>query len=119
MAVGFFEGELGKAQERFNAIYGGRSVCDHQVRSGLVMAISWMGVLKRRVDSAENRDLCRADIRELVRVRDLVNRVFRRIERELGERRIHGNAGDVAGGWKSAATRSRGIRQNSDLSDVR
>ncbi len=104
MPVGFISDELRKAQDRFNATYGGLRVCDLQVRNGLVIAISWMGVLKRRVDSADNGEVCRTDIQKFVRSRDLVNSVLNRIDAELSERRGHGNACDVAERAKDGST---------------
>ena len=104
MTVGFFQGEIQKAQDRFDAIYGGRHVCDLEVRNGLVIAISWMGVLKKRVIRTSGKGTSRADIQKFVRSRDIVNSIFNRIETELGERGCHGNAGNVAERSKDAST---------------
>lgn len=96
MPVDFFESELGKVRNRFNNVFGELIVCDLKVRQTLIHAICWMGVLKRKVDSAKDKEAVREEIKKFVKYRDLVNTVLNRVETELLERRAYGHSGDKA-----------------------
>ena len=94
MSVDFFEKELRKAQNRFNTVFCELFVCNLKVRQTLILAITWMGVLKRKIHEKEDKDLARDDIRKFVKYRNLVNDVFNNIESELEERRPYDNPDD-------------------------
>jgi hypothetical protein len=94
MSVDFFESELKKARNRFNSIFGNLVVCNLKVRQMLILAITWMGVLKRKIDNAKDKEAVREEIKKFVKYRDLVNNVFNKIEIELQERRAYGHSDD-------------------------
>ena len=85
MPVDFFGRELEKAQDRFNSVFGGSVVCDLQVRQALILTISWMGVLRRRIGEAESKNAAKDKIRKFVRLNSRVNTFFNRIESGKGE----------------------------------
>ena len=94
MSVDFFESELGKARNRFNNVFGELIVCDLKVRQALILAICWMGVLKRKIDSEKDKETVRSEIKKFVKYRDLVNTVLNRVETEFHERRTYGHSVD-------------------------
>ena len=94
MAIDFFEKELTKVQHRFNHILGNLIVCDLKVRQMLILAICWMGVLKRKIHQAPDKDLVREEIQKFIKYRNLVNETFNNIEKELEQRRAYENPGN-------------------------
>jgi hypothetical protein len=73
MAIDFFEKEVEKTQDRFNTIYGDLLVCDIRVRQRLIITICWMGVLKKRIEKAGNKEMCRVEIQQFVRLSMLLS----------------------------------------------
>ena len=70
MAIDFFEKELTKVQHRFNCVLGDLMVCDLTLRQKLILAICWMGVLKRKIHQAPDKDLVREEIQKFIKYRN-------------------------------------------------
>ena len=99
MAIDFFEKELTKVQHRFNSILGNLMVCDLTLRQKLILAICWMGVLKRKIHQAPDKDLVREEIQKFIKYRNLVNETFNNIEEELEQRRAYENSSNKTAGY--------------------
>ena len=92
MSINYFEVELYKVQKRFNEIFGDLIVCNLKMRQALILAISWLGVLKNKIDTGKNKEVTRENIGKFVTHRNRINKIFDRIEGELRQRRKHGNS---------------------------
>jgi hypothetical protein len=83
MHVDFFNKELNKLQKRFNDTFGTLVVCNLTLRYSAILALCWLGVLRRRIKENENRDKARNYIREFVKGRTALNELFSSMEARM------------------------------------
>jgi hypothetical protein len=76
MAVNFFDREVKKLQKRFNNTFGTLVVCNLTLRYSAILAICWLGVLRRRIKETRDREKARDYIREFVEGRAVLNDFF-------------------------------------------
>lgn len=88
MPVNFFKTELRKLQDRFNETFGAMVTCDLKTRQKIILTIAGLGLLERKI-STSNKDSVRAEIRQFVKTKDILNKFFNVIENHQNERRHH------------------------------
>lgn len=84
----YFSKELNRVRNRFNSVFADQITCDLQLRQTLILAICWMGVLKKKIDKTEPKDLARPSIQKFVKYKKLVNDIFDRMENEIKKKEI-------------------------------
>jgi hypothetical protein len=89
MKVNFFEKELIKVRERFNQTFGKQTVCDHQTRAQVIIAIVHMGTLNNKIIKAKDKSMVRDDIRMFVRIKNALTTTFNNAENFWEERRSY------------------------------
>ena len=90
MAMDFFEKEVMHALEGFNRVFGKRTVCDLRERYEVIHAMCWMDMLAQRVREAGTRDSVTTQVRQFLRVRNVLRRYFDLEGARQRERRLHG-----------------------------
>ena len=85
MTAHFFEKEVRKIQKRFNQAFGETCTFCIQARYAALLAICWLGILEKRM--ARMKDRPRESIQEFIRIRDTLNKLFNRMEKQKKERR--------------------------------
>jgi len=88
MPVNFFKTELRKHQDRFNETFGAMVTCDLKTRQKIILTIAGLGLLERKI-STSNKDSVRAEIRQFVKTKEILNKFFNAIENHQRERRNH------------------------------
>lgn len=100
MPNNFYQKELRKTQDRFNETFGVMTVCNLKTRQIVILSIISLGRLCEKIQAGGERDL--HNVREFMRTRDAINKIFEQIERgrhekhkdskkhEPGSRRMHG-----------------------------
>ena len=83
MTVIFFEKEVNKAQSRFNGIFGNEIVCNIEARDAAIFTICQMGVICKKLKKSKEKEF----IQEFVRLKNIINTFFNRLEKENEERR--------------------------------
>jgi hypothetical protein len=91
--IDFFEKEVRRLQERFNATFGQAKTVNMMARSLTIMAICRAGILVRSVRETEDEQKIGVMTRDFCRIREVINGLFDRIESEQ-ERRGHGQTTD-------------------------
>jgi hypothetical protein len=89
-AIDFFEKEVKRLQERFNATIGQEPTMNMRARHLAIMAICWADILARSVRETSDKKKIGEMTREFCNVREGLNRFFDLIEPQP-ERREHGN----------------------------
>ena len=85
MATDFFKKEVLKAQERFNQTFGLMTVCDLRQRQGAILAVVFLGMIADKIGKEKNRDHARDKIRNFMKTRDILHRLFDRVENQQTE----------------------------------
>ena len=85
MATDFFKKEVLKAQERFNQTFGLLTVCDLRQRQKAILAVIFLARIADKIGKEKNRDNARDKIRKFMRTRDILYRLFDRVERHQAE----------------------------------
>ena len=87
MPIYFFQSEFKKIQKRFNETFGRETVCDIKLRQSVILAICWMGVLKRKIHQAPDKDLVREEIQKFMKAKKILHNLFDQFEKENQGRR--------------------------------
>ena len=87
--IDFFEKEVKRLRERFNATFGQAKTVNMKARSLTIMAISWVDFLARSVKETSDEKRIGELTREFCRIREVLNRFFDHSESKQ-ERRRHG-----------------------------
>ena len=87
MKVNFFEKEQAWVWESFNQTFGNQTVCDHQTRAQVIIAIIHMGMLNNKIIKAKDKDMVRDDIRMFIRTKNTLTTIFNNAEKYGEERR--------------------------------
>ena len=93
MAIDFFEKEVKRLQERFNATIGQEMTASMRVRYLAILAVCRAGILARSVRETSDEKTVGEMTREFCNVREGLNRFFDLIESKP-ERRGHGQTTD-------------------------
>ena len=100
-AIDFFEKEVKRLQERFNATFGQEPTMNMRARYLAILAVCWADILARSVRETSDEKRIGELTREFCNVREALNMCFDLIEPQP-ERREHEYATDkrraVAGG---------------------
>jgi hypothetical protein len=91
--IDFFEKEVKRLQERFNATIGQEPTANMRARHLAILAICWADILARSVKKASDEKRIGEITREFCNVREGLNRFFDLIEPQP-ERREHDHATD-------------------------
>ena len=86
MKVNFFLHELEWVGQRFNQTFGSQAVCDLQTRCRVILAIIHMGFLNEKIIHTENKDKVRAEIKQFVKAKNVLNNIFDQAEKCWEER---------------------------------
>ena len=92
-AIDFFEKEVKRLQERFNATIGQEPTMNMRARYLAILAICQAGILARSVRETSDEKSIGEMTREFCCVREALNRLFDLIESQR-ERREHGQTAD-------------------------
>ena len=87
MAVDFFEKEVRKVRQRFNQTFGRQTVCNLNARYSAILSICRLGILSNRISRAKAKEKVRDSTSEFIRIRDVLNNFFNRMEKQMKERR--------------------------------
>ncbi len=98
MRIDFFQNELCKVQDRFNETFGKLVVCNVSQRQRIMLSIISMGRLEKKIMAAGSMDNARDDIKKFVRTRNILNKVFEKVEQHFKERRGHAAASERSAG---------------------
>ena len=88
-AIDFFEKEVKRLQERFNATFGQEPSMNMRARYLAILAVCWADILARSARQTSDKKKIGEMTREFCNVREALNRVFDLIEPQP-ERREHG-----------------------------
>lgn len=88
MAVDFFAKEVEKLRNRFNGIYGERTIFDLRSRQACILAICRASLLSQSIRDRTDEKGIGETTRELCAIRETLNRFFDRME-EQQERRLY------------------------------
>ena len=91
MPVNFFEKEIHKAQQRFNQTFGERATCNIKSRQSVILKICSLGCLKNKIEKTADKAKVKDEIRNFIKIRDILNNVFNTIEDYQKERRYFEN----------------------------
>ena len=69
MAIDFFEKEFTKVQDRFNEVYGNRTVFNKKIKCSVILSITYLGILMHRINKAKRHE----DIKQFIKRRDIFN----------------------------------------------
>ena len=89
MKVNFFEEEQAWVWESFNQTFGNQTVCDHQTRAQVIIAIIHMGMLNNKIMKAKDKSTVRDDIRMFIRIKNTLTTIFNNAEKLWEERRSY------------------------------
>ena len=91
MPVAFFEKEVTRAQRKFNQTFGMLRTGDIKLRQSAILKICGLGCLKNKIVKATDKSGVRDEIRNFIKIRDILNNVFNTIEDYQKERRYFEN----------------------------
>ena len=91
--IDFFEKEVKRLRERFNATFGQAKTVNMKARSLTILAISWADFLARTIRETSDEKRIGEMTREFCKIREGLNRFFDLIESQQ-ERRGHGQTTD-------------------------
>jgi hypothetical protein len=91
--IDFFEKEVKRLRERFNATFGQAKTVNMKARSLTIMAISWVDFLARTIRETSDEKRIGEMTREFCKIREAMNKFFDLFESQQ-ERRGHGQTKD-------------------------
>jgi hypothetical protein len=91
----FLDKEVKKARDRFNKVFGNRTVCNLQARYAAILSICWLGVLSRKIIKAQGKEGSGNLMKEFNDARNSLRRFFERVESSYGSERREKNANAI------------------------
>ncbi len=86
MAIDFFQNELNKVWDRWNAVYGNRQVYNIQARSTVFLKVLHLGLVQSRISKTSNPK--RADYKQFMMVRDYIHKQLNIAENSFNKKGI-------------------------------
>ncbi len=77
-----FDEMVFEARNRFNHVFGGRTVCNLKARYAAIWAVCWLGVLNKKIRKAESIDEAKEHVRSFKRTFGKLNKFFSNYEKK-------------------------------------